>query len=113
VWNTDSSGNYISSRARGRFARELGVDRKTVRKCIARGLEPPVYGPRKPRKRLIDPFVPYLRGRVVAYPGPPQSKALSSLQRRGRESRFAFLSQSLMQRSARVPLAIPLALALS
>jgi transposase len=51
------------------IARELGLDRKTVRKCIARGLEPPVYGPRKPRKRLIDPFVPYLRGRVVAYPG--------------------------------------------
>src|SRR5215468_11000018 len=30
------------------IARELGIDRKTVRKCIARGLEPPVYGPRKP-----------------------------------------------------------------
>jgi hypothetical protein len=26
------------------IARELGLDRKTVRKCIARGLEPPVYG---------------------------------------------------------------------
>ena len=39
------------------IARELGVDRKTVRKCIARGLEPPVYGPRKPRQRRIDPFV--------------------------------------------------------
>lgn len=24
-----------------------------VRKCIARGLEPPVYGPRKPRERRI------------------------------------------------------------
>jgi transposase len=51
------------------IARELGVDRKTVRRCIARGLEPPVYGPRKPRKRLIDPFVAYLRERVAAYPG--------------------------------------------
>src|SRR6266480_1808077 len=51
------------------IARELGVDRKTVRRCIARGLEPPVYGPRKPRKRLIDAFVPYLRERVTAYPG--------------------------------------------
>ena len=48
------------------IARELGVDRKTVRRCIARGLEPPVYGPRKPRQRLIDPFVPYLRERVMA-----------------------------------------------
>jgi len=43
------------------IARELGIDRKTVRKCIARSLQPPVYGPRKPRQRVIDPFVPYLR----------------------------------------------------
>jgi len=43
------------------IARELGLDRKTVRKCIKRGLDAPVYGPRKPRQRLIDPFVPYLR----------------------------------------------------
>ena len=49
------------------IARELGIDRKTVRRCIARGLEPPVYGPRKPRKRLVDPFVPYLRERVVGW----------------------------------------------
>src|SRR5262249_30754213 len=33
------------------IARALGVDRKTVRRCITRGLETPVYGPRKPRKR--------------------------------------------------------------
>jgi transposase len=30
------------------IAGELGVDRKTVRRYIAHGLEPPVYGPRKP-----------------------------------------------------------------
>jgi transposase len=51
------------------IARELGIDRKTVRRCIARGLEPPVYGPRRPRQRLIDSFVPYLGERVSAYPG--------------------------------------------
>src|SRR4029450_13837229 len=50
------------------IARELGIDRKTVRRTIVRGLEPPVYGPRKPRPRLTDPFVPYLRERVTAYP---------------------------------------------
>ena len=27
-----------------------------------------MYGPRKPRPRLTDPFVPYLRERVTAYP---------------------------------------------
>ena len=51
------------------IARKLGLDRKTVRKCIKRGLEAPVYGPRKPRQRLIDPFVRYLRERATAYPG--------------------------------------------
>ena len=46
------------------IACELGIDRKTVRECIARGLELPVYGARKPRQRRIDPFVSYLRERV-------------------------------------------------
>src|SRR5918994_830121 len=43
------------------IALQLGVDRKTVRKYLARGLEAPVYGPRQPRPRRIDPFVPCLR----------------------------------------------------
>jgi transposase len=50
------------------IARQLGVDRK-VRRYIARGLEPPGYGPRERRKRLLDPFIRYLRERVTAYPG--------------------------------------------
>src|SRR4051812_42364737 len=51
------------------IARQLGIDRKTVAKYIARGLEPPAYGPRPPRSRATDPFVPYLRERLSAYPG--------------------------------------------
>jgi transposase len=51
------------------IARDLDLDRKTVRRCIARGLELPLYGPRKPRPRLIDPFLTYLRDRTAAYPG--------------------------------------------
>jgi transposase len=65
------------------IARELGIDRKTVRKCIARGLEAPVYGPRKPCKRLIDPFVPYLHERVTAYPGLTGRRLLRELRERG------------------------------
>ncbi len=38
------------------IARQAGIDRKTVRKYIERGLEAPVYGPRKPRATVIDPF---------------------------------------------------------
>jgi transposase len=51
------------------IARQVGVDRKTVRKYIARGLEPPRYGPRQPRSRAIDKHVAYLRARLAEYPG--------------------------------------------
>src|SRR3546814_13645301 len=48
------------------IARESGFDRKTVRRYIERGLEPPRYGPRKPRPRLLDPYTAYLRDRSSA-----------------------------------------------
>src|SRR5271163_3593551 len=51
------------------IARRVGIDRKTVRKYIERGLEPPSYGPRQPRARRLEPFEAYLRQRVVTYPG--------------------------------------------
>jgi transposase len=50
------------------IARQLDLDRKTVRKYIARGLEPPVYGPRAPRPTKIDPYIPFLRDRISAFP---------------------------------------------
>jgi transposase len=50
------------------IARRTGLDRKTVRKYVERGLEPPVYGPRQPRGTLLDPFSRYLRERVAAFP---------------------------------------------
>lgn len=51
------------------IARQVGIDRKTVRKYIARGIEVPTYGPRQPRERLLDPYTEYLRARLEAYPG--------------------------------------------
>lgn len=65
------------------IARAVGVDRKTVRKYIARGLEPPVYGPREARPRLIDPYVAYLRERVTAYPGLSGRRLLREIRDRG------------------------------
>jgi transposase len=50
------------------IARRSGLDRKTVRKYVARGLEPPVYTRRPPRPLSIDGFASYLRERVVAFP---------------------------------------------
>src|SRR5689334_14594280 len=50
------------------IARSVGLDRKTVRRYIARGLEPPVYGPRKPRTTQLQQFERYLRERIAAFP---------------------------------------------
>jgi transposase len=51
------------------IARTCGIDRKTIRKYIDRGLEAPVYRARTPRATVIDPFADYLRERVKSYPG--------------------------------------------
>jgi transposase len=50
------------------IARRTGLDRKTVRKVIANGLEPPVYGPRQPKATKLKPFEAYLRERLTAVP---------------------------------------------
>jgi transposase len=60
------------------IARQLGVDRKTVRKYIARGLEPPAYGPRQPRPRRLDPFTTYLRERTLTRASPARGCGASS-----------------------------------
>lgn len=50
-------------------ARQTGLDRKTVRKHLQRGLQSSRYELRQPRPHLLDPFKPYLRERVAAWPG--------------------------------------------
>src|SRR5262245_31167630 len=50
------------------IARQLGLDRKMVRRYIERGLEPPSYGPRPPQPRSADPFLTYVHERLAAYP---------------------------------------------
>lgn len=59
------------------IARQLNLDRKTVRKYTARGLKPPAYKPRSPREHHLDPFTDYLRERVAAYPALTGSRLLS------------------------------------
>ena len=38
------------------IARKTGMDRKTVRKLLDRGLAAPSYAPREPRTRLLEPY---------------------------------------------------------
>jgi transposase len=65
------------------IARQVGIDRKTVRKYIARGLEPPGYGPRQPRPRMVDAHVAYLRSRLAEYPGLTAQRLLREIVGRG------------------------------
>ena len=44
------------------IARQVGVDRKTVRNYLAKGLEPSTYKKRAPAPGVVDRFEPYLRG---------------------------------------------------
>ncbi|MGZ9071283.1 MAG: IS21 family transposase [Allosphingosinicella sp.] len=50
------------------IARETGKDAKTIRRCIAHGLEVPAYGPRQPKTCRLDPHKAYLQERITAYP---------------------------------------------
>lgn len=50
------------------IARQVGRNRRTVKRCIDRGVELPAYTPRPPTPRLIDPFMAYLRDRLTAVP---------------------------------------------
>ena len=50
------------------IAERTGLDRKTVRKYIRRGLVAPQYKPRVARRTVIDPYRDYLRERLLAWP---------------------------------------------
>src|SRR5215813_11141968 len=65
------------------IARQLERDRKTVRKYIERGLEPPAYGPRRPRSTVVTPFAPYLRQRIAAFPELTASRLLREIKELG------------------------------
>jgi transposase len=65
------------------IARQLGVDRKTVRSYIAKGLEPPVYKKRSPAPGMVDRFGPYLRERLAAYPALTAVRLWRELKERG------------------------------
>ena len=86
------------------IARQSGLDRKTVRRYIERGLEPPTYGPRKPRPAKLDPFTAYLRERVNAYPGLTGARLLRELRERGYQGSYTVVTDFLRDvRPARVP----------
>ena len=77
------------------IARQLGIDRKTVCKYIALGLEPPTYGPRSPRPKSTDGFLPYLRERLGAYPGLTAVRLWRELRERGFEGGYTAVKRAV------------------
>jgi transposase len=77
------------------IARQLGIDRKTVRVHLARGLTAQVYKVRPPRPRLIDPFEPYLRERVVAFPTLTGRRLWRELKERGYQGGYTAITDLL------------------
>jgi transposase len=79
------------------IGRQLGLDRKTVRRYIVRGLEPPKYSPRAPRPRVTDPFLGYLRQRVTSFPGLTGRRLLRELKERGYVSGYTAVTDVLRE----------------
>src|ERR1700756_3168619 len=66
------------------IARRTARDPKTIRKYIARGLEPPAYGPRQAgRPGKLTPYLEYLRERIAAFPELTAVRLTRELRERG------------------------------
>jgi transposase len=84
------------------IARQMGCDRKTVRKYLDLGLEPPIYGPRPPRGSKLDGYHAYLRDRVADFPELSGRRLFRELQGKGYEGSYTTLKKYL--RTVRPPL---------
>lgn len=65
------------------IAKKLGVSRMTVYRHAASGKAEPVYGPRPPRKTLLDPYKDYIRGRLKIYPELSAVRLFKEIKERG------------------------------
>lgn len=70
------------------IARQTGLDRKTVRKYLARGLEAPEYKPRAPRARIIEPYEAYLQERLTLFPDLTARRLMREIRERGYEGGY-------------------------
>ena len=79
------------------IARQAGCDRKTVRKYLNLGLEPPLYGPRPPRGSKLDGYHDYLRARVTEFPGLSGCRLLREIQEQGYEGSYTTVKKFLRE----------------
>jgi transposase len=77
------------------IARRTGMDRTTIAKYIKRGLEPPSYGPRRPRPTVVTPVEAYLRERIAAFPELTGSRLLREVKELGYAGGYTALKDFL------------------
>src|SRR3954463_14632920 len=83
------------------IARKVGLDRKTVRPHLERGMERPASGPGGPRPRQLASSEPYLRERTAAWPDLTVKRLLREIRELGYEGCYSALTDFL--REARPP----------
>src|SRR5215216_4653064 len=71
------------------IARRTGRDPKTIRKYVARGLEPPAYGPRRVgRPGKLAPYLDYLRERIATFPDLSAVRLTREIRERGYQGAY-------------------------
>lgn len=79
------------------IARKVGADRKTVRKYLELGLEAPIYGPRQPRARVIEPYERDLQERVQAFPDLSGARLLREIRELGYNGGYTAVTDFLRE----------------
>lgn len=79
------------------IARKVGCDRKTIRKYLELGLEAPVYGPRAPRPRGVEPYESWLQERVLTFPDLSGARLLREIRAMGYEGGYTAVTDFLRE----------------
>ena len=79
------------------IARRTGLHRSTVARYVARGIEPPIYGPRPPRPTKLAPYERYLRERIAAVPELTASRLYREIRELGYAGGYTLLKDFLRQ----------------
>ena len=83
------------------IARRLNMDRKTVRKKLETGLEPPSYKARPPVVSVLEPYKPYLKQKLDEHPGLSAKRLLREITNMGYTGSYTTLTEYL--RTIRAP----------
>src|SRR5215203_5500577 len=80
------------------IARRTGRDPKTIRKYVARGLEPPAYGPRRGgRPGKLAPYLDYLRERIATFPDLSAVRLTREIRERGYQGAYTAVKRFLRE----------------